>query len=410
MLSRSDLVKQPYASRDATFAAFAEHVSPGKVRTYSSFGFDPVMGERSGARFHDAFGDRSWFNCHCNGGVFNLGHRNQEVVDAVREALLSMDIGNHHLVSGLRAELAERLAATTKGALPGVVFGVSGGEAIDLALKLARGVTERPAVVSALGGYHGHTGLALAAGDPQYRDPFGPNPPGYRQVPFDDLEAMEAVVGDDTAAVILEPIPATLGMPIPSEGYLQGVQRICRERGAKLIIDEVQTGLGRTGAVWFHQLEGLDPDMVVTGKGLSGGVYPITATLMKAELLAFFEERPFVHISTFGGAEPGCVAALKVLDLVEAPGFLERVAALGERFEAGLAGLPFEVRRRGLMMGLKLGAPDAGMFATKMLYDHGVFATWANNDTSVLQFLPPLILSDDEADAILAIVRRTFGG
>lgn len=401
-------MKQPFESRTLTFEAFAQHVSPGKVRIYQSFGFDPVMGDRSGARFHDAYCDRSWFNCHCNGGVFNLGHRNEDVIAAVREALEARDIGNHHLVSGWRAQLAERLAASTDGQLPGVVFGVSGGESMDLALKLARGVTNRQKIVSALGGYHGHTGLALAAGDAQYRDPFGPNPPGFEQVPFDDLRALEAAVDDDTAAVVLEPIPATLGMPIASPDYFQGVQQLCRERGAKFIVDEVQTGLGRTGSMWCFQIDGLDPDMLVTGKGLSGGIYPITATLMKADSLAFFEEHPFIHISTFGGSEIGCAAAMKVLDIVEAPKFLERVRELGERFEAAFSGLPFELRRRGMMMGLKLAADNAGMMATKMLYDNGVFATWANNDTSVLQFLPPLLLSDSEADQIAEIVRGVF--
>ncbi len=402
-------MKWPYDSREQTEAAFAQHVSPGKVETYRSYGFDAVMGDRGGARFDDAFDGRSWTNCHCNGGVFNLGHRNEAVLAAVRDALERVDIGNHHLVSPMRARLAERLAATTDGALPGVVFGVSGGEAIDLALKVARGHTGRRGVVSALGGYHGHTGLALAAGDAAYRDPFGANLEGFTQVPFDDLDALDAAVGDDVAAVILEPIPATLGMPIPSPGYLAGVERVCRERGALLIVDEVQTGLGRTGRMWAYEHEGVRPDAVVTGKGLSGGVYPITATLLSAELFAFFRPRPFVHISTFGGAEPGCAAALAVLDQLEAPGFMERVTATGERIEAGLQGALYTVRRRGMMMGLAFPAPRAGMMAARLLFDAGVFTVYANNDDSVLQFLPPLTLTDDEADALVATVRRTLG-
>jgi acetylornithine/succinyldiaminopimelate/putrescine aminotransferase len=307
-------------------------------------------------------------------------------------------------VSGWRAKLAERLVATTDGLLPGVVFGVAGGEAIDLALKVARAHTGRTGIVSAVGGYHGHTGLAMAAGDPEYRDPFGPNLPGFVQVPFDDLDALADVVGDTTAAVILESIPATLGMPIPSPGYLAGVQRLCRDRGVCFVLDEVQTGLGRTGTMWYFQQEGLEPDIVVTGKGLSGGVYPITATLMTAELHAFFADHPFVHISTFGGAEIGCAAALAVLDVVEAPGFLERVVELGERFERGLAGVGGELRRRGLFMGLKLQNEGDAMLAARAVIEAGVFAVFANNDTSVLQLLPPLTISDDEADDIIAIV------
>ncbi len=356
---------EPYASRAAATEAFAAHVNRGKVAAFAALGLDLVMGEREGARFRDAFEDRWFYNCHCNGGVFNLGHRNPEVVAAVRGALDDLDIGNHHLVSGWRAALADRLAATTGGLLPGVVFGVGGGEANDLAIKLARAHTGRGGVVSAIGGYHGHTGLSLAAGDPEYRDPFGPNLPGFTQVPFDDLPALDAAVDDTTAAVVLEPVPATLGMPIPSPGYLAGVGRLCTDRGACLVLDEVQTGLGRTGTMWAFQQEGVRPDLVTTGKGLSGGIYPITATLMTAEIHAFFDEHPFVHISTFGGAELGCVAALATLDVIEAPGFLERVEAVGARFGSEFADLPFELRRRGLFMGLKFAGEGDGMLAAR---------------------------------------------
>ena len=401
--------EQPFADRDATFEAFARHVSRGKVDTFREFGLDVVMGARDGARFSDAFPDRDYYNCHSNGGVFNLGHRNPRVVEAVRRALDSLDIGNHHLVSGFRAELARRLAATTGGRLSGVVFAVAGGEAADLSIKVARGVTGRQKIISAKGGYHGHTGLALATGDAQYREPFGPNPPGFVQVPFDNLDALDRELDDSTAAVILEPIPATLGMPLPSPGYLAGVQRLCHERSAKLILDEVQTGLGRTGRIWCYQHDELEPDMVLTGKGLSGGIYPIAATLMTRELHAFFDDHPFIHISTFGGAELGCAAALTVLDIVEERGFLDRVMTLSDRLAAGLEGLPFDVRRKGLMMGLKFEADGGGMLAAKLLFDQGVFAVYANNDRSVLQFLPPLTLGDDEAGDLISRVRRAFG-
>ncbi len=398
----------PYPTREAATADFAAHVNRGKVAAYEALGLELVMGEREGSRFRDAYDGRWLFNCHCNGGVFNLGHRNPTVVGAVRDALDALDIGNHHLVSGWRAALASRLAATTDGLLPGVVFGVGGGEANDLAIKLARAQTGRPGVCSAVGGYHGHTGLSLAAGDPEYRDPFGPNLPGFVQVPFNDLAALDRAVDDTIAAVILEPIPATLGMPVPEPGYLAGVERICRDRGAYLILDEVQTGLGRTGTMWCFQQEGIRPDLLTTGKGLSGGVYPITATLMTAEVHRFFDEHPFVHISTFGGAELGCVAALAVLDVIEAPGFLDRVTASGERFEADLADLPFVLRRRGMFMGMKFPGDGDGMLAARDLIAAGVFAVFANNDTSVLQFLPPLTLTDAELGEIVAIVRATF--
>lgn len=400
---------KPHRTRDEAFEAFARHVSPGKTATYREYGLDVVMGAREGIWFGDAFDARRWINCHCNGGVFNLGHRNPAVIAAVRAALDHLDIGNHHLVSSWRALLAQRLAATTGGRLEGVVFGVGGGEAIDLAIKMARAHTKRSGIVSVIGGYHGHTGLALAAGEAQYREPFGASLPSFVQVPFDDLDAMDRAVGDDTAAVLLEPIPATLGMPLPREGYLAGVQRLCRERGALFIADEVQTGLGRTGRIWCHQHDGLDPDLLVTGKGLSGGIYPITATLMRREIHDFFATHPFAHISTFGGAELGCIAALAVLDAIEAPGFLGRVTAASDRIAAALDGGPFRMRRRGLFMALAFPAEGMGMAAAKILFDAGVFAVYANHDTSVLQLLPPLIITDDEIDELARRIRGALG-
>lgn len=404
----TDTSRQPYESPSVTTAVFAEHVNPGKVAAYEALGLDLIMGDREGSRFQNVVDGRWLYNCHCNGGVFNLGHRNAEVVAAVRSALDHLDIGNHHLVSGWRALLAERLAASTGGRLPGAVFGVGGGEANDLAIKLARAHTGRSGVISAVGGYHGHTGLSMAAGDLEYREPFGPNPAGFAQVPFNDLDALEGAVDETTAAVILELIPATLGLPLPEPGYLAAVQRICRARGVCLIADEVQTGLGRTGTPWYFSQEGIEPDILTTGKGLSGGIFPITATLMTAEIHAFFVDHPFVHISTYGGAEVGCVAALTTLDIIERPGFLERVGEVGARFEEAFVGLPFEVRRRGMFMGLKFPVEGDAMLAARDLIGAGVFAVFANNDTSVLQFLPPLTVSDREVDEICTIVRSTF--
>lgn len=394
--------RQLFSGRQETEESFASHVNPGKVDAYRALGLDVVMGQREGSFFSDAFEpSRRFLNCHCNGGVFNLGHRNPAVSDAVREGLDHLDIGNHHLVSGWRAELATRLSATTGDQLPGVVFGVAGGEAVDLAIKVTRARTGRMGVVSALGGYHGHTGLAMATGDAEYRDPFGPNAGGFTQVPFGDLDAMRSAVGDDTACVILETIPATLGMPLPPPGYLKAVLDLCHAGGALMILDEVQTGLGRTGSLWGYQHEDCVPDVMVTGKGLSGGIYPMSATLMTEEVHSVFAEHPFSHISTAGGAELGCLASLSVLDQVEAPGFLERVETVGARIEAGVTDLPARLRRRGMFMGLAFDDPAGGVTATQKLIPAGVFAIFANNDQSVLQLLPPLTISDEDVDWLL---------
>jgi acetylornithine aminotransferase len=358
-----------------------------------------------GPRFRDAFTGRWYWNCHCNGGVFNLGHRHPRILAALREGLDHLDVGNHHLVSGWRARLAEQLAASTRGLLPYAVFTPSGTESVDLALRLARTTTGRPNVVASLGAYHGLSGFALAASDPRWFEPFGFAPTGFAHVPFNDAEAMRNEIDSQTAAVILEAIPATLGFPRPAPGYLSAVSAAAREAGALLILDEVQTGLGRTGTNWYFEQQGVEPDMLITGKGLGGGVYPVSAVLLREEIESFFDDNPFAYVSSFGGAEIGCVAGSAVMEEVSRPGFLERVEELGRRFEDGLAGMPFELRRFGLTMGLAFEQEQGGALAAKQLIDAGVFAVYAEHDHSVTQFKPPLIVTEPEVDAIVSAVR-----
>jgi acetylornithine/succinyldiaminopimelate/putrescine aminotransferase len=403
-------------TKSEAIARFARHVSSGKADFFAGAGIDFVGGEREGIYLCDVDGQRL-INCHCNGGVFNLGHRNPRILAALERALRRYDIGNHHLISAPRALLAERLAAISPGDINRVVFGVSGGEAIDLALKLARAHTRRPGIISAQGGYHGHTGLALAAGDEAYRKPFEPLSPGFTQVPFGDLEALEAAMSEETAAAIFETIPATLGIAIPPEEYFAEVRRLCDRWGALMISDEVQTGLGRCGAAWGIDTYGVTPDIIVTAKGLSGGIYPISATLYSDRLDQFLHDNPFIHISTFGGAEAGCFAALEVLDILQEPGFLEHVREMAAIFEQGFVDLIEKhpavlvgARQRGLMMGLKLANPYYGPWMTVAGFQAGLLAIYANNDPSVLQVLPPLIIQEAEARQVLAILDGMLSG
>jgi acetylornithine/succinyldiaminopimelate/putrescine aminotransferase len=386
---------------------FANHVSSGKAEFFSQAGIDFVLGKREGIYIWDLEG-KQLINCHCNGGVFNLGHRNPRIITALRRALDELDIGNHHLVSEARAILAERIAAISPGDLNRVVFGSSGGEAIDMAIKIARAHTGRPQVISALGGYHGHTGLALAAGDESFRKPFEPLSPGFVQVPFGDLEALASAIGEDTAAMIFETIPATYGISIPPDDYFAGVRNLCDQHGVVMISDEVQTGLGRCGAIWGIDTYGVVPDILVAGKGLSGGIYPISATIYREHLNPFLHENPFIHVSTFGGAEVGCYVAMEVLNMLEEPGFLEHVQDMAKLFEDGFAdlitkhpGVLVEARQRGLMMGLKLANENLGPLMTRIGFDAGLLTIYANNDPSVIQILPPLIIQEGEVAQVL---------
>ncbi|MCL6431094.1 MAG: aspartate aminotransferase family protein [Anaerolineae bacterium] len=402
-------------SRERIIERFARHVSSGKAAFFAQAGIDFIFGRREGPYVWDLAG-RRLLDCHCNGGVFNLGHRHPRIVAALKSAADELDIGNHHFISEHRALLAERLAGLSAGDLNRVVFGVGGGEAIDTAIKLARAHTGRPGVISALGGYHGHTGLALAAGDEQYRAPFGPLAPGFTQVPFGDLDALAAAIDETTAAVIFETIPATLGMPIPSEEFYRGVRELCDRHGAVMIMDEVQSGLGRCGEVWGIDTYGIVPDIIVTGKGLSGGLYPISAIIYREHLNPFLHENPFIHISTFGGAELGCHVALEVLSIIAEPGFLDHVRWIAGLLQEGLAvlqrrhpALLVEVRQRGMMIGLKMASEACGPLMTLAGFHHGLLTVYANNDRSVSQLLPPLIITEEQVDEILTALDGMLG-
>ena len=403
-----------FPSRDDAVAAFADHVSRGKVDFFRAFAMDVVLGRREGCYFWDVDG-RRFLNAHCNGGVFNMGHRHPALVATLREALDYWDVGNHHLISEARARLAQRLAGLLPGDLNRVVFAAGGGEAIDTALKMSRGLTGRGGVVSAVGGYHGPTGLAKATGDPKYREPFGPRQPGFAQVPFGDLAALDAAVDGDCAAVILEAVPATLGIVVPDGAYMRGVRELCDDRGALFVLDEVQTGLGRTGRMFALEHWGIVPDFVVLGKGLSGGLVPISATCYREPHDAIFRPDPFVHISTFGGAELACVVTLALLDLVEDPAFLPGVERSGRRLADGLTAVAAGhedvagVRRLGMMAGIEWATPELGMLASKALFDHGVFAVYSNNDKRVTQYLLPLVAGDAEVDAAVEAVAAAAG-
>lgn len=403
------------SARAETLERFARHVSSGKVRFFQAAGIDFVLGRREGPFMWDARGEPRLIDCHCNGGVFNLGHRHPAIVRALIDSAQELDIGNHHLISEQRAALAARLAALLPGDLTYTVFGVSGGEAIDLAIKVARGYTRRAKIISARGGYHGHTGLALAAGDEKYRLPFGPLSPGFVQVPFNDLGALERAIDDETAAVLFETIPATYGLPVPDKDFFANVRELCDRRGALLIIDEVQTGLGRTGRLWGIQHFGVAPDIMVIGKGLSGGLYPMAATCFREKYEAVFQPDPFIHISTFGGAEVGCPVALKVLDLVADEQFLQHVRDIAAVFAAGFerlrekhAGLLIGLRQLGLMMGVEMADARCGPLFSKAAFDHGLLSVYANNDPRVAQLLPPLIIDEALALDIIDRVDQTL--
>lgn len=396
--------------KDKVLAAATEYVCPNKVATFTAAGIDLVIGKREGAYIWDIDG-RELIDCHINGGTYNLGHRNPELVAVLKNALDHLDIGNHHFASEARNELAEKLAGLTPGDLKYTVYASGGSEAIDIAIKTARHATKRRTIVGIHHGYHGRTGLSGAIGDDKAARFFLSEGAAdhFVNVPFNDLEAMEVALKEHAcAAVILETIPATLGFPMPEAGYLPGVKSLCEKYGAAYIADEVQTGLGRTGTLWATETFGVIPDILVTGKGLSGGLYPIAATVISERLAGWLQEDGFAHVSTFGGSELGCRVASKVLDLCSDSATLANAVAMSDYLGKGLAELQerygdclIEVRRCGLVMGLKFKGDMGAVLMSKLLYENGVWAMFSGFDLSVLQFKPILLADQSLCDMIL---------
>src|SRR3954463_6874829 len=327
-----------FTSKEDALAKSLEYWNPGKTQFWIDEGIPLVIDRREGYFIYDMSGKRL-LDVHLNGGTYNLGHRNPEVIAAVTSAMAHFDIGNHHFPSMARAALAEALVQSAPPGITKVAFGSGGGEAIDIALKSARHATKRRKIVSIVKAYHGHTGLAVATGDDRFSKLFlSDRPDEFIQVPFGDVDAMDnALSGGDGAAVIMETIPATYGFPLPPPGYLEAVKELTERHDALYIADEVQTGLMRTGEMWGITKHGIEPDIMVAGKGLSGGMYPITAAMLSDRAAQWLDQDGFAHISTFGGAELGCVAAIKTLEITSRPEVRSNVHDITDVFATGLA-------------------------------------------------------------------------
>jgi acetylornithine/succinyldiaminopimelate/putrescine aminotransferase len=399
-------------ANEAAFELIDAYLSPHKASAFRALGFDAVQGRREGIRIWDLEGT-PYINCRSSGGVFNFGHHPRFAVDALKQALDERDMGDWLLPSLRRAEAAQALAGILPGDLRYTFFTPSGAEAIEVACKLARGVTGRTGIVSAEHGYHGHVGFSLAMDEDDYSRWFRPLVPGIAKVPFGDADALDRAVDDQTAAVCFETIPATAGIIVPPDGYLEAARRICDEAGALLILDEVQAGLGRTAAVWACEHWGVVPDLLVCGKGLAVGLYPVSACSFGDRVEPFFGEDPFFHPSSYGGSELAATVVELVAERVAEPEFLAHVAEMGQRFEAGFAELgrrhPQRVaghRAKGLMMALETHSEEQGLELTRRCIAEGLLAIFANNRRSSLLVMPPLVISAEEVDEVLTLLDR----
>jgi acetylornithine/succinyldiaminopimelate/putrescine aminotransferase len=406
-----------FASKQEMLAKSKQFWNPDKTQFWIDSGVPLVIDRREEYFIYDVSGKRL-IDVHLNGGTYNLGHRNSEVVQAVTAAMQHFDIGNHHFPSLARTALAEALVETAPPNISKVIYGSGGGEAIDIALKTARHTTQKRKIVSIVKAYHGHTGLAVATGDDRFAALFlADRPEEFPHVPFNDLPAMEdALRARDVAAVIMETIPATYGFPLPNPGYLESVKQLCERYGALYIADEVQTGLMRTGELWAISKHGIEPDILVTGKGISGGLYPISAVLVSEAAGGWLDEDGFGHISTFGGAELGCVAALKTLEITCRPETRSMVHYVSDLIGRGLRSIQaaypdwlIGIRQNGLVMGLEFAHPQGAKYVMKHLYDNGVWAIFSTLDPRVLQFKPGILMTPELSEELLGRAEVAIG-
>jgi acetylornithine aminotransferase len=355
-----------------------------------------VRGE--GALVWDEDG-RSYVDMLSGLAVNALGHAHPAVVAAVTRQISTLGHVSNLYVAEPAVALAEALLA--RAGRPGRVFYAnSGAEANETAFKLSRR-TGRTHVVAATGGFHGRTMGALAlTGQPAKADPFRPLPGEVTHVPYGDAQALAGAVTDSTAMVLLEPIQGESGVVVPPPGYLRAAREVATVHGALFALDEVQTGIGRTGHWFAHQAEGIEPDVVTLAKGLGGGL-PIGACLAfgaAADLLG-----PGSHASTFGGNPVSCAAGLAVLETIAADGLLDQVKQVGERLRRGVEALGHPlvtgVRGAGLLLAITLDAPVAAPVVAS-LQDAGFLANAVQPDA--VRLAPPLILSAEQADAFLA--------
>ncbi|MCU1536961.1 MAG: argD [Humibacillus sp.] len=327
-----------------------------------------------------------------------LGHAHPALVAAVTDQLSTLGHISNFFASEPQIALAERLLGLVDHGSGKVFFTNSGTEAVEAAFKLTRR-TGRTHVVAALGGFHGRTMGALALTSKEaYRAPFEPLPGHVTFVPYGDADALAAAVTDETAAVLLEPIQGEAGVVVPPGGYLAAAREHCTRHGALLWLDEIQTGVGRTGLWLEHHRSGVVPDVVTLAKGLAGG-FPIGACVAlgaAGDLL-----QPGNHGTTFGGNPVACAAALAVLDTIEAEGLLEHATEAGRTLRAGLLADPrvTEVRGEGLLIGLDLTAEASADVAAAALRAGFI----VNNPTpDRIRLAPPLVLTDADVAAFLA--------
>jgi ornithine--oxo-acid transaminase len=416
---------------------YSRTINPQFMRLLKTIGFDRVWSRAEGQYLYDSDGHR-YLDLLGGFGMFNVGRNNPRVRAALIESLELDTPGSVQLgVSLLPGLLAEQLLERTPARLERVLFTSSGTEAVEAALKLGRAATGRSRVISTEHAFHGLTLGALSAnGDPHFVERFGPLLPGFSQVPFGDLDALERELRDEDVAIFLvEPIQGK-GVNLPPDGYLEGAQQLCHRYGTLFAVDEVQTGFGRTGKLFAFEHWGLEPDLVTVAKSLSGGYVPVGALLMSQHVYEHvFDslEHSVSHGSTFAPNDLAMAAGLATLRELADARLVERSEQLGRRLLELTRPLVEkhdsvkEVRGLGLMWALEFGEPESGSMAWRVMErmqaglfaqlvvvplftKHRILSQVAGHDLPVLKGLPPLVLSEQDVDEFAAALDTVIAG
>jgi acetylornithine/N-succinyldiaminopimelate aminotransferase len=382
-------------------------VKSSLMDTYQRWHLELVSGE--GAKVRDPEG-RAYVDMVGGIAVTAVGHCHPRVTQAIADQAARLVHVSNLYWTRPQQELADRLSGLTGGMSS--FFGNSGAEAIECAIKLARkwGRVERgiesPTIIAMDGGFHGRTLGALAAtGQPGKQDAFRPMPEGFTHVPFGDARALEETFHDGVIAVLLEPIQGEAGVVIPPDGYLRRARALCDEHDALLILDEIQTGMGRTGMWFASQYEDVTADLMCLAKAIGGGL-PMGVCLARETVAGTFA--PGDHASTFGGGPVQSAAALAVIDVIEEEGLLERARKAGERLARGLSEIFGDgVRGRGLLVAVEVGEDRARSVCERAL-EMGLLV----NDVtkSVIRLAPPLVIEDQEIDDALGVLAEVADG
>ncbi|GLH97235.1 ornithine--oxo-acid transaminase [Phytohabitans aurantiacus] len=389
-----DLVRTPAAVADAErWTAHNYHPLP------------VVISEAEGAWVTDVDGKR-YLDCLAGYSALNFGHRHPSLIAAAHAQLDRLTLTSRAFIHDQFATFCRGLAELCGKDM--VLPMNTGAEAVETAIKVARkwgyqvkGVPANAAtIVVADGNFHGRTTTIVSfSTDPSARDDYGPYTPGFKIVPYGDLEAMDAAIDDTTVAVLIEPIQGEQGVIVPPPGYLQGIRDLCTARGTLFIADEIQSGLGRTGRTFACDHEGVVPDMYVLGKALGGGIVPVSAVAADASVLGVLS--PGSHGSTFGGNPLACAVGTEVVRLLGTGEYQRRSAELGARLHTDLSALIghglIAVRGRGLWAGIDIDPSlMSGREACERLAEHGVLAKDTHGST--LRLAPPLVIEPAELD------------